>query len=128
MYAPPVSLVHHEGMAEKLRILLANEPVAYREALAEFLREVRPHLEVLLVEPEALELGAVGPEGDLVVCSRPTRSVLDRAFAWVELYPNGGPLGTVSIAGSRSEVADMDLRGLLGIVDGAERRLQQQAR
>ncbi len=56
-------------MGEKLRVILVNEPVAYREALAEVLREVCPHLEVLLVEPEALELGAVGPDRDLVVCS-----------------------------------------------------------
>ena len=62
----------------------------------------------------------------MVVCSHLTRSVLDRAFAWVELYPDGGPLATVSIAGSRSTVADMKLQELLlGIVDEAERRLQQ---
>ena len=39
-------------MGEKLRVILANEPIAYREAPAEVRREVRPHLEALLVEPE----------------------------------------------------------------------------
>jgi hypothetical protein len=114
-------------MNDALRILLANEPLAYREILADAFREHRPGVEVLLVEPEALELGAILPGEDLVICSRLTRSVAADALAWVELYPGAAPWGVACVAGARETIPGMGYQSLLAVVDRAAelRRVHQ---
>ena len=40
---------------EKLQVLVANEPCAYREVITGVLRELRPHIEVNAGEPDGLD-------------------------------------------------------------------------
>lgn len=71
------------------RVLIANELCFYREVITGGLRERRPHLEVLCVEPGDLDREVSRIEPDLVICSRLTETVRDHARAWVVLYPEG---------------------------------------
>ncbi len=103
-----------------LRILLANEPRAYRETIAAALRMLRPKTEVRIVEPDSLDREFVRFASQLVVCSRLTSAVETGAFAWVELYPGHGPMATVSIGGERSVTEEIGLQDLLYIVDQTE--------
>ena len=74
------------------RILVANELTSYRQTIAIVFRELHPNVEVLEVHPETLdwEVARVGP--DLVICSRVTTVVEERAANWIELYPECRPL------------------------------------
>lgn len=127
LYAARVWQTHTDHMNDALRILLANEPLAYREILADAFREHRAGVEVLLVEPEALELGAISPGEDLVICSRLTRSVAADALAWVELYPGVAPWGVACVAGVRETIPGMGYQSLLAVIDRAAelRRVHQ---
>jgi CheY-like chemotaxis protein len=58
-----------------VRVLVANEPRSYREAFAFAFRTLRPHVEAIVVEPEALEREALRLRPDLVVCDRVTPAV-----------------------------------------------------
>jgi hypothetical protein len=61
-----VAFAYHQGTAKRrekntlggaigMRVLMAIEPRSYREVIGEAIRGFRPHLEVAIVEPEALE-------------------------------------------------------------------------
>jgi hypothetical protein len=101
------------------RILIACELKSYREAIAAAFRLLRPGVEVVEVEEEDLdrEVGRLGP--DLVVCSRLTAQVEDRAPNWVELYPGCGARSVVSVRGERSTIEEIQLSDLLAVVDRA---------
>lgn len=98
-------------------ILVANGPRSYREAIAGVLREVCTGGEVLVAEPEDLDLevGRVSP--GVVVCSRATALVKQEVFAWIELYPNGGRLSVISIDRKRWKVREVQLDDLLSFVE-----------
>ncbi len=102
------------------RVLVACELQSYRQALAVAFRELRPSAEVFEAEEEDLdhEVERLGP--DLVVCSRRTGRIEDRAPSWVELYPNHGTHSVVSVLGERSTVEEIQLCDLLSIIDRAE--------
>ena len=103
-------------MAE-LRLLLANEPRSYREAIAQVVGAIWSSTEVAIIEPEELDDAVERLAPHLVICSRVTPAVQNHSFAWVELYTNHGPLSTVSIGGEVSTVDGMELSDLLSIVD-----------
>ncbi len=103
------------------RVVVASELQSYRQALAAAFRELRPGVEVFEVEEDDLdrEVERLGP--DLVVCSRLTSRIEDRAPSWVELYPNHGAHSVVSVLGERSTIREIQLSDLLSIIDRAER-------
>lgn len=104
-----------------LRILVANEPRSYREAIAGALESLRPDAEVLMVEPE--DLGAEIGQGmpGMILCSYATPAVVNGSLAWVELYPGGGPGARIGVNGLRLTAAgDLGLEDLLWIADRAE--------
>ena len=103
------------------RVVVATELQSYRQALAAAFRELRPGVEVFEVEEYDLdrEVERLGP--DLVVCSRLTTQIEDRAPSWVELYPNHGPHSVVSVLGERSTIREIQLSDLLSIIDRAKR-------
>jgi len=98
---------------EPFHVLVVNELRYYREVLAKVVLMLRPDIAVRTAEPELLdhELSHLNP--DLVVCSRATPTIRARCSAWVELYPDGEPLGVVCIGGQSSTVHDIELDGLL---------------
>src|SRR5439155_15198688 len=58
-----------------MRILVANEPRSYREAIAGAVQVLRPHLAVITVEPEDLDEEVMCHNPGLVLCSRRSRVV-----------------------------------------------------
>lgn len=77
---------------EKMRVLVANDPRAYREAIAGVLPTLRPLVEVFLTEPDELEREAQRVLPHLIVCSGSISAALARTaglLAWVVLYPEG---------------------------------------
>ena len=102
-----------------LRVLLANEPRSYRESIAAVFRQLRPGLNVKVVEPEALESTVVRFDPDVAICSRVTGTVRERVPVWVELYPEQAAHSVASEGGRRTEFAEIQLLDLLGILDRA---------
>lgn len=94
-------------------ILVANELTSYRQSIASVIWELHPNVEVLEVHPETLDLevARVGP--DLVICSRVTAVVKERAANWIELYPECRPFSTFCIGGERRAIEDVQLSDLL---------------
>src|ERR671928_642909 len=103
--------------AGRPRVLFANAPRSYRQAMAAAIGTLRPDVEVLTRDPEALDLEVERLRPDVVVCSRVTSLVERRASVWVDLYPDGDRMATVSIAGRRTSTAGLQLEDLLSIVD-----------
>jgi hypothetical protein len=106
----------------ELRVLLANEPRSYRESIAAVFRQLRPGLEVKVVEPEALESNVARFDPDVAICSRVTGVVRDRVPVWVELYPEHAAHSVASEGGRRTEFAEIQLLDLIGILDRAADR------
>lgn len=106
---------------EGIRVLVANEPLAYREVISAAFKELRPHVRVHATEPTDLDKEFLRLCPRLVVCSRATALIEHEAPAWVELYP-GHASGTVaSLAGEKIAFDAMDFDTLLSILDEAER-------
>jgi len=102
-----------------LRVLLANEPRSYRESIAAVFRQLRPGLQVKVVEPDALESSVTLFNPDVAICSRVTETVIERVPVWVELYPEQAARSVASEGGRRTEFAEIQLNDLLGILDRA---------
>ncbi len=108
--------------------MVASELQSYRQALAAALRELRPGVEVFEVEEDDLDREVERLSPDLVVCSRLTSRIEDRAPSWVELYPNHGARSVISVLGERSTVEEIQLSDLLSIIDRTEQSLLNGAR
>ena len=102
------------------RVLMANEPRAYREGIAAVISQLRPAVEVETVEPEALDDSIKRYAPDMVICSKATETLKGRVRVWVELYPENGAISVASIGGRRMEYTEIQLPDLLSIVDKAE--------
>ncbi len=110
---------------EKIRVVVANEPRAYREVLAAAVHELRPGLEVQAVEPEELD-GIVGRDlPHLVVCSRLSEVIETRAPAWVVLYPEGEGRAVIGLGGRRTALSGgrIDFARILMLIDEAAHAL-----
>jgi len=97
------------------RILVANELTSYRQTIAIVFRELHPGVEIFEADPETLdgEVARLGP--DLVICSRVTAVVRERATNWIELYPECKPFSTFCIGGERKVMEDVQLSDLLSV-------------
>jgi hypothetical protein len=89
--------------------------------MAHALRTFRPELRVDEAEPAALERELRREVPHLVVCRRATPAVRRAAPAWIELYPDHGPLCSFSVGGQSSTVQGMNLADMLSLVDRATR-------
>lgn len=107
-----------------MKLLIAMEHRSYREALGEFFQDVRGHMDVSVVDPDALEAEVTRSNPDLVFSSRPKPPWAQRRSAWLEF--RSGTYGQ-SVAfyfdGEYYEIQDADLADLLSIVDRVERAL-----
>jgi len=117
------------GMEPKIRVLVANDPRAYREVIADALPKLRPLVEVFPAEPEELEREAVRVRPHLILCSQSIGGALardERLLAWMVLYPDGED--RAEVGGAISERAALLLEGvafddLLRVVDETEHLL-----
>ncbi|HEY7032520.1 MAG TPA: hypothetical protein VH482_14360 [Thermomicrobiales bacterium] len=100
-----------------IRVLVANEPRAYRDTLASLVRAHRPTVDVIVAEPTGIDDALVAHDPHLVFCSRVTELLLTKAPAWIVLYPNGAGLVVASIAGHQHTATDLDTTHLLALVD-----------
>ena len=102
---------------DKLRVLMTNEPRSYRETIALALEAARPRADVVVADPGALDPEVRRLAPPLVICSQTTALVEAEVPVWVELYSGHGPDSTVSFAGQRSTVREMELEDLIRIFD-----------
>jgi len=97
------------------RILVANELTSYRQTIAIVFRELHPGVEVLEADPETLDGEVARLVPDLVICSRVTATVKERAANWIELYPECNPFSTFCIEGEHKAMEDVQLSDLLSV-------------
>ena len=92
-----------------------NGITSYRQTIAIVFRELHPNADVLEIHPQTLdwEVARLGP--DLVICSRVTAVVKERAANWIELYPECRPFSTFCIGGERRAIEDVQLSDLLSV-------------
>jgi hypothetical protein len=102
------------------RVLMANEPRAYREGIAAVISQLRPEVEIETVEPSALDPSIERFSPDMVICSKATDALKGGVRVWVELYPDNAAYSVASIGGRRIEYTEIQLPDLLSIVDKAE--------
>jgi len=98
-------------------VVVANEPLAYREALAAMLRVIRPNVETVVVAPDELDHAAALHEPRVVVCSKLSEAIEGRS--WALLYPQGANWSELSIAGKSTRLHHVDLAQLLAFIDQA---------
>jgi hypothetical protein len=82
-------------------ILLANEPRAYREAMAAALVVLQAHVNVVVADPDDLNEAIACDSPHVVVCDRMTSLIETAPFAWLLLYPSGSHLSVMSIGGEQ---------------------------
>ena len=105
---------------DDMRILLANEPRAYREVMAAVFQQLLPQHQVLTVAPDDLDAEVVRLDPQLVLCSSLTPAVQAHPLVWVMLYPGGETRAEISIGGEHTTVGDLEFNSLLSIIDQTE--------
>jgi hypothetical protein len=102
---------------ETLRVLVANEPRAYRETISKALRALRPSIDVVdgVAGSMATEVQHFRPR--VVICSHLPADASDKNINWIVLYPNGEHVVNLLVDGSHFSLADLDLEGILRVID-----------
>jgi hypothetical protein len=105
-------------------VLIAIEPRSYRQVIGQTIQALRPHVEVVVLDPDTLGVGVTRLEPDLVFADRPDTFGPEggptRRSAWVEFRPYEQPPARVCLAGRRRELEEVELSDLLSIVDRTE--------
>ena len=106
-------------------VLIAIEPRSYRQVIGRTIQALRPHVEVVVLEPSTLGAGVTRLDPDLVFADRPDTfgpgGGPTRRSALVEFRPYEEPPARVCLAGRTWELEEVELSDLLSIVDEAER-------
>lgn len=108
-----------DGWRGGLRVLLANEPRAYRECIAAVFGHLRPGFDVEVSEPGDAEDLIRRFLPDVAICDRATGVVRELVPVWVELYPGYSRRSVASERGRLTEFAEIRLEDLLDITDRA---------
>lgn len=108
-----------------MRVLVANEPRSYRETFTAAFQALRPHIESIAVEPEALEQETIRLQPDLVMCERITPAVEATARFWLELRVENEALVVRSNMPLLHDDAIVDLADLLEFIDQSEKMTEQ---
>jgi hypothetical protein len=106
-----------EDRPREVLVLLANEPRAYRESIAQVFRQLRPNVEVVIAEPDELEDRVLSLAPQMAIFSEATGLVRELVPIWVELYPGYGPRSVIGVGEERSTIEEIELSDLLSIVD-----------
>jgi hypothetical protein len=108
----------------RMVVLIAIEPRSYRQVIGQTIQALRPHVEVVVLDPDTLGVGVTRLEPDLVFADRPDTFGPEggptRRSAWVEFRPYEQPPARVCLAGRRWELEEVELSDLLSIVDRTE--------
>ena len=108
-----------EAEMDHTRMLVANEPLFYRDTMAAAFRKLRPQAEVIVAEPGDLDTEVLRLTPDLVFCSGLSEVVETRSSSWVVHYPGGQSRVEMSVGGARTGATDVELRDLVSIIDRA---------
>lgn len=111
-----------EPAPRKPLILVAfeEEHRLYREAVTRIVRDLRPHLEARVSEPDALGTAIARLDPILVICSRPNTVSPNGRPAWFELRPEPDGFGLLCLDGEYLQTPNPALEELLRAVDEAE--------
>ena len=103
-----------------MQVIVAIEPRTYRQAIGQAIQVLRPHLEVVVLEPGTLRAGVERLEPELVFASQPATFIPTGRSAWVEFLPYEKPPVRICLAGRRWELEAVELDDLLSVVDETE--------
>ncbi len=104
-----------------MRILVAIQPLMYRETLVHTLSQRLPHAEILVLSPEEVD-GEVGRSGaDLVVCNRLTDEMRSSVFSWVRIAYEDSLNATFWLNGEESTIENISVDDMLRIAGEVER-------
>ena len=97
-------------------VLFAIEPRSYAEAIGGVIAELRPGIDVLVVDPKDLvfEMGRRAPA--LVLCGEERPDGCDEAVRWAEFSPYEEP-EVVRVDGRAERFPGLGLEDLLALVD-----------
>lgn len=104
----------------RMRILVANEPRSYREAIAAALLHLRPGCDVITVDPNALDGIVTRLRPEVVMCSELTLAVLSSATSWMLLYPDGASGAVCSVGGHQQPITQVAFGEILTLIDRTE--------
>ena len=108
-------------MVARLGVVVANEPLASREALAAAMRLLRPEILVATIEQVAHDQSVPPQSWHVVICSDPTDAIRALASCWVVLYPEGENRARINVAGRETICTAPGLADLLAVIDEAGR-------
>jgi hypothetical protein len=105
----------------RLLVLVANDPPLAREAIAVALRQVRPDIDAIVVDPAALSADIVRYHPDLAICSELNAMVEATVPSWVLLSPEGSNVAVTSVVGRRQKADHLSFADLVAFVDQTAR-------
>src|SRR5919199_2016779 len=108
-----------------LRVLIAIAPTMYWETLELALLRYRPHLEVRITDPDALDRETSNFRPHVVVCNHITPSVRESIPSWV-VVPYHSSNATIHVYGQgESTVEDIAVGDLFEVIDRTEELLSK---
>ena len=106
-------------MSAHPQVLVANEPLLYRDLLDSVLPRLRPNLTVLLVDPADLDDAVARLRPQLVLCSELTDAVRQFATTAIVLDPSDTRREILTVEGQQQVLLNPQLAELLAAVDAA---------
>ena len=107
-----------------MRVLIAIAPTMYWETLELALLRYRPHLEVRIADPDALDREVVDFEPHVVVCNEVTPTVRESVPSWVAVPYSHSSDASVHVQGQgESTIEDISVGDLFAVVDQTEKLL-----
>jgi hypothetical protein len=104
-----------------VRVLVAVEPLMYRETIASVLLQRRPHTQVRIAGPEDLDREVESFLPHLVVCNVLSEKVKGSAISWVHILYEDSLAADVSVdERTTRRIDDMGLDDLFGVLDETE--------
>ena len=110
-----------------MRVLITVSPRMYREVIALFLHQHRPHFEVRIAPPETAEEEVKGFGPHLLVHNDTDgldERVLQGVLCWVEVCYSDSMDAKISVDGRLEEVKDNSTDGFLRAADEAAPRVR----
>jgi hypothetical protein len=106
-----------------VRVLVSMELRFYREVIGAAIQHLKPHLEMMVVEPEDLEAEVATLTPEVVIGDVPEPATGGARLAWVEFRPYEQPAARIRLGARRWELHEMSLEELLSVVEEAERSI-----
>ena len=103
-----------------MMVVFAIEPRSYRQVMGQAIQALRPHVEVVVLDPETLETAVARLDPDVIFANRPEGGGGAGPGRLGKVPPLRGAAGQGGLAKRSWELEEVDLPDLLSIVDRAE--------